>query len=452
MKILSFLLLLFLFCAHSQEQSRPMDPFLKDLQYKSFLYFWELTNPQNGLTPDRYPTKSFSSIAAVGFALSSYLVGIEKKFISREEAAQRVFATLKFFWEAPQGTDPEKCTGYKGFFYHFLDMETGLRYKDVELSSIDTTLLLAGILSCQVYFDQDNPLENQIRDYADKIYLRIDWKWMQARPPLVSMGWCPEKGFLESDWKGYNEAMILYILALASPTHPVSHLSWEAWTKTYLWAEFYGQTHVNFSPLFGHQYSHVWIDFQGIQDEYMKSKGIDYFINSRKAVYSNRAYCMANPSGFKGYSAEIWGLTACDGPENAEYVLDGKKQNFQTYWARGASLVEIQDDGTIAPTAVGGSIPFAPEICIPALKKMNEIHSGKIMGKYGFYDAFNETYPKTKGNAWIGPDWLGIDNGPIVLMIENYHSGLLWKWMKKCPYIVSGLKKASFHGGWLDKN
>lgn len=303
------------------------DTFLDRLQYNSFLYFWELSN-DNGLTPDRAPTPSFSSIAAVGFGLSSYICGVERKYITRDQAVNRTLTTLKFLWKAPQGSSSIGCAGYKGFFYHFLDMKKGDRFKHVELSTIDTALLMAGILSCYSYYNKDNEQEQQIRKYALSLYSRVNWQWFQARKPLLCLGWTPEKGFLPYDWKGYNEAMILYILALGSPTYPIEKNSWHIWTNTYRWGKFYDKSHINFAPLFGHQYSHIWIDFRGIQDEYMRQKGIDYFENSRRAVYSNRAYCILNPDKWSGYSSTIWGLTACDGPEDRTIFIGKKKRSF----------------------------------------------------------------------------------------------------------------------------
>ena len=446
------LILIFLLISTFAAAQKKRDPFLNLLQRRSFLYFWELSSA-NGLIPDRAPSPSFSSIAAIGFALTSYICGVERKYITRKQAAQRTLSTLKFLWKAPQGRKIHGCAGYKGFFYHFLDMNTGHRYKNVELSSIDTALLMAGVLVCQSYYNKDNVIERKIRDYALRLYSRVNWSWFQIRNLYLCLGWYPEKGFLPYDWKGYNEAMILYILAMGSPTHPISGKSWKNWTDSYLWGKFHGDPHVNFAPLFGHQYSHIWIDFRDIQDDYMRRKGIDYFENSRRAVYSNRGYCIANPYNWKGYSRNIWGLTACDGPGEKFFFRGSKKFVFHGYGARGASLFEIVDDGTIAPTAAGGSIPFAPEICIPALKKMYQIYGKHLFGKYGFYDAFNLTYRTEKSKrGWFDRDWLGIDNGPIVLMIENYYSELIWKWMKKNYYIVRGLKKAGFQGGWLEKN
>ncbi len=429
------------------------DPFLDTLQHRTFNWFWETTNPTNGLTPDRWPTRTFSSVAATGFALTAYPIGVERAFVSRAEAADRVLSTMKFFWHAPQSADPVKATGYKGFYYHFLHLDSGLRFKDVELSTIDSGLLFAGMLFCQSYFDRDNEVERQIRVYADSIYTRADWQWFQQRPPRVSMSWHPERGFGRWDWSGYDEAMILYILALGSPTFPVEEEAWQQWTSTYKWGEYYGREFVNFGPLFGHQYSHCWIDYRGIQDDYMKGKGIDYFENSRRATYTQRDYAIENPRGFRDYSADIWGLTACDGPGETSFTVDDVERSFKTYSARGVAFDWSYDDGTIAPTAAGGSVAFAPEICIPALKAIRAKYGSDVWREYGFIDAFNPTFVtnRTSPRGWFNVDYLGIDQGPIVIMIENLRSGFVWDVMKKNDHIVRGLRRAGFKGGWLDE-
>lgn len=447
------LLLLTLTTARAQYVLTARDnAFLDSLERDTFGFFWETANPQNGLIPDRAPTPSFSSIASVGFGLTAYLVGVERGYISRAQAADRTLKTLRFFATAPQSDQATGVAGYKGFFYHFLDMKTGERFKQVELSTIDTALLLGGILSCQTYFDQKNPVETEIRQLAEQIYGRVDWTWFQHHPPFVSMGWHPEKGFINNDWTGYNEGMLLYVLALGSPTHAIGPEAWPAWTKSYDWKTFYGQTMVNFDPLFGHQYSHVWIDFRGIKDPYMRAKGIDYAENSRRATYANRAYCVANPANWLEYGPTVWGLTACDGPKDT--TANG--QAFFSYRARGAADQQIVDDGTIAPTAAGGSLAFAPEICLPALEAMKSRYGSKLYGKYGFRDAFNPTYryasrfangPTT--NGWFDIDYLGIDQGPILLMAENARTRFVWNLMKKNPHIRRGLVRAGFSGGWL---
>jgi len=434
--------------------------FLDTVQARTFQWFWD-TATDDGLVPDRWPRRTFSSVAAIGFGLTAYPIGAERGYATRTQAAERVLTTLRFLWEAPQSTDSVDVTGYRGFYYHFLEMDTGRRFRTVELSTIDTALLMAGALFSQSYFEGNNDTEAAIRAYADSLYRRVEWTWFLTDEPLITMAWHPEGGggFGRARYQGYNEAMILYLLALGSPTHPVDPGVWDAYTSTYTWAEFYGQEHLNFSPLFGHQYSHVWIDFRGIQDAYMREKGIDYFENSRRATYTQQAYAVANPDGWKDYGETIWGLTACDGPAGVRLEVDGQERRFNTYWARGASAEHINDDGTLAPTAVGGSVPFAPEITIPALQAMRARYGGDLFAQYGFLDAFNPTFTFTDvdlghgrivpGKGWFDTDYLGIDQGPIVAMIENHRSGLIWETMKRNPYVVRGLQRAGFTGGWL---
>jgi hypothetical protein len=302
-------------------------------------------------------------------------------------------------------------------------MQTGRRAGDAELSTIDTALLLAGVLHVQQYFDQDDPSEAQIRTLADNLYRRVDWSWMQVRPARVCHGWMPETGFLPYDWGGYNEAMILYLLALGSPTFPISPDAWTAWTSSYAWQTHYGLGFVVFPPLFGHQYSHVWVDFRGIQDAYMRDKGLDYFENSRRATLANRAYAIANPLGWVDYGENVWGLTASDIPAS--------------YRARGAPPAE-SDDGTITPTAAGGSFAFTPHESLAALRHMYAAYRTQIWGRYGFKDAFN---PSEK---WFAADYLGIDQGPIVMMIENYRTGRIWQVFMRHPAIQRGLAHAGF--------
>lgn len=427
--------------------------FLDTLEERTFHYFWDLSNPTNGLTPDRSPSPSFSSIAAVGFALTAYPIGVERGYVTRAEAAARTLATLRFFWTSTQDSSAT-ATGYHGFYYHFLDMNSGARYQTVELSTIDTGLLLAGVLTCQSYFSGADSTETAIRAVAESLYDRADWRWIQPRAPLVAMGWKPESGFLAYDWKGYDEGMILYILALGSPTHAVDSTAWSSWTSGYQWGSFEGQTYLGFAPLFGHQYSHVWIDFRGIQDGYMKGQGIDYFENSRRATLAQQAYALANPGHWTGYAAGFWGLTASDGP------LDGtiSSRQYHTYDARGASFTNIEDDGTVAPAAAGGSVPFAPEITIPTLYAMRHTYGAELFSTYGFFDAINPTFPTTatpsqghvvSGIGWVDTDYLGIDQGPILAMVENYRTGLIWKLMRGNAHIVTGLCRAGFTGGWL---
>ena len=398
------------------------EAFLDLMQRTAFDYFWYEANPQNGLIKDRSSETSLSSIAAVGFGLSALTVGIDRGWISREAGRERVLTTLAFLWNSPQGPQAN-ATGYKGFYYHFLDMQTGRRVQDAELSTIDTALLLGGVLHVQQYFDQPDVTEATIRALANDLYRRVEWPWMQVRLAKMCHGWTPETGFLPYDWGGYNEAMILYLLALGSPTLPISPDAWTAWTSSYAWQTHYGQAFIVFPPLFGHQYSHVWIDFRGTQDAYMRTKGLDYFENSRRATLANRAYAMANPHGWADYGENVWGLTASDIPSS--------------YRARGAPPPE-SDDGTITPTAVGGSFAFTPHESLAALRYMYATYRTQLWGPYGFKDAFNPT------QKWFAANYLAIDQGPIVLMIENYRTGRIWHVFMQHAAIQRGLERAGF--------
>lgn len=442
----------------------PLTPLFNDLQERTFHYFWDTALPDSGLIPDRYPyDEPFSSIAAIGFGLTAYGIGVERGWITREQARSRVLTTLRYLRDAPKGPETFGMTGYHGFFYHFLNLSSGQRYGSwVELSSVDTTLLMGGVLFCQSYFDGDDAEETEIRSLADRLYRDIDWPWMQVRPPLISMGWMPDTGFIPHDWRGYNEAMLVYILALGSPTHPIDEDAWTAWTRSYKrnWGIFQKQQYLGFGPLFGHQYSHVWIDFRGIQDAYMRSRGIDYFENSRRATLAQRDYAIANPQGWKGYSENVWGLTASDGPQFTMQPYAGQQRVFQHYSARGAGTTESYDDGTIAPTAAVSSLPFAPEVVMPAVEELHALYGGELYQKFGFLDAFNPSFnysvPLKTGRVdpkvgWIATDYIGIDQGPIVAMIENYRDDFVWKVMQKNPYIRRGLERAGFKGGWLDE-
>jgi hypothetical protein len=456
--------------ALSEPHAVLFDPFLSDLEERTFRFFWETANPQNGLIPDRYPTPSFASIAAVGFGLTAYPIGVERGYITRTAARQRVLTTLRFFAHAPN---------QHGFFYHFLDMKSGARANDSEISTVDTSLLLAGVLFCQSYFDRQQPQEIQIRKLADEIYRRVDWTWAQPRPPAVALAWTPEEGFSNYDWNGYNEAMLVYLLALGSPTHPISPQAWTMWTSTYNkhWGTLYDQTYLSFAPAFGHQYTHVWVDFRGIRDQYMREHGLDYFENSRRATYTQRRYAIANPRHWQAYGKNVWGISASDGPGPTNEPYLGKERNFLPYAARGVGVGRIVDDGTIAPTAAIASLPFAPEIVLPATLEMYHRFGSSIYSSYGFLDAFNASYrsapgtsgtpgtpgtsgPATRGapgavnppaanSVWVDPDYVGIDEGPILAMIENYRSDLIWRVMRSDPYIRQGLERAGFSGGWL---
>lgn len=459
------------------EMAARQEAFVEDLSRRTFDYFWETTDPETCLAPDRWPSAPFSSIAATGFAMTAYVIGVERGYVTREVAAERTLNCLDFYYDAPQGPGASGVTGYKGFFYHFLDMETGERHKTTELSTVDTSLLLAGMLFAHSYFDGENGTEAAIRERADAIYRRVDWTFFLRRnigtearnlddSHGIAMGWRPESGFGTHDWIGYNEGMLVYVLALASPTHPVGKDAWDQGWAARLdkdWGEYYGQEHLTFEPLFGHQYSHVWIDFRGIRDAFMREKGLDYFENSRRATLSQRAYANDNPDDWVGYGGDIWGLTACDGPGHVrDREVNGHERVFHGYSARGVSPYLVHDDGTIAPTAAGGSVPFAPEIAIPALMAMKAQYGEHLYTEYGFLDAFNPSFTFAEadiargdvipGVGWIADDHLGIDQGPILAMMENFRSGLVWRTMRENRYIRKGLSEIGFEGGWLDED
>ena len=425
-----------------------IDAELRLLQHETFAYFLHETNPENGLVIDKTAPGWPASIAATGLALAAYPVGVECGLMSREAAIERTLATLRFFWNSPQGPEPD-ATGYQGFYYHFLDLQTGRRAWQCELSTVDTAFLLAGALTAGVYFHGGAADEQEIRRLADALYRRADWHWAQNGGDTVTHGWRPESGFIKYRWEGYDEALLLYILGLGSPTYPLPVSSYTAWASTYEWKQSYDIDYLYAGPLFTHQLSHIWVDFRGIQDTFMRAKGIDYFENSRRATYVQQRYAIDNPLKFTGYGEYCWGITASDGPGPDSLKVNGIVRQFYDYIGRGVPFGP--DDGTIAPWAVVASLPFAPEIVLPTIDHF--IHEVKLKNAnpYGFKATFNLTHPEKTSNpySWVSPWHYGLNQGPIVLMIENYRSGLLWQWMKQCPYLSTGLRRAGFGGGWL---
>jgi hypothetical protein len=458
-----------------------LDAVLSDLHRRTFAYFWETTDPHTGLAPDNWPNPDFCSIAATGFALTAYCIGARSGYVSRAAAARRTLATLRTFWNGPQGPAPAGMIGHKGFFYHFLHMDSGLRYKDVELSSVDTSLFLLGALTAAAYFDGPSPAEAEIGRLGVALYERVDWSFMARPNGLISMGWHPEPGrpnhgpdgLIDRNWDRYNEGMMVTLLALASPTHPSPSQGWNTWAATIggTWGASYGETFLGFAPLFGHQYSHCWYDFRGIADRFMRAHGSDYFTNSARATRAQRRYAIANPGGFKDYGANVWGLTACRGPGYVKLDVGGRPTVFEGYSARGPRTGDGEgiDDGTIAPTAGASSIAFAPEICSPLIHNLRARFGEEIYGRYGFVDAFNPSFPRTaqptNGSVraragWTADAWLGIDQGPILIMLENHRSGLIWDLFCRSPLIGRiarrGLARADFRavapaGAWLAK-
>jgi hypothetical protein len=418
---------------------------LARFQRAAFDYFHKHGNPANGLVADTSRAGAPASIAVVGFALSCYPVAVERGWITRTDAAARTLVTLRFFWSSEQ-SEAADATGYKGFYYHFLDMHSGRRAWQSELSLIDSAFLLAGVLTASVYFSEDTRVESEIREVAEALYRRVDWHWAQGGAATVRQGWKADSGFFHYGWEGYSEATILYVLGLASPTHPLSPASYSAWTATYQWENIYDCEFLYAGPLFIHQFSHTWIDFDGIQDEFMREKGSDYFQNSRRATHVQREFAHRNPHEFKGYGADCWGISANDGPGFKTLTIDKKERRFFGYAARG--IPYGPDDGTIAPCATLASLPFAPQIVLPALRTLcarypQMTRASRLPG------GFNPTLPGDGPQGWVSEGYFGLDQGSIVLMIENYRSQLIWQLMRRCPYIAAGLRYAGFTGGWL---
>jgi len=420
---------------------------LDRLQRAAFGYFLEAFNPVNGLIADRSRAGSPASIAVVGFALASYPVAVERGWMSRSEAAARTLASLRFFWSSPQSDSPD-ATGYKGFYYHFLDMQTGRRVWQSELSPVDTTFLLAGMLTADAYFTGDTPQEIEIRELADFLYRRVEWPWMQNGATAVWQGWKPESGYLHYGWEGYSEAMLLYVLGMASPTYPLADTSYEKWTSTYQWENLYGYDFLYAGPLFIHQFSQVWLDLRDLQDRFMSEKRCDYFENSRRAAYIQQQYALRNPHEFEGYGENFWALSAGDGPGRKILRINGRNCRFFDYVARG--VPHGPDDGTITPPAILASLPFAPELVLPAIRHLRACYP-QIADEYRLHNGFNPTLSEDRSNFWISEGYLGLDQGVITLMIENHRSRLIWNLMRECPHIKLGLRRAGFKGGWLSQ-
>ena len=423
--------------------------FLESLQRNAFGYFLHETDAAAGLVRDSTHVGSPSSIAAIGLGLTAYLAACERGLMVRSEAAARTLATLRFFLNSPQGPLPES-TGYRGFYYHFLQTRSGRRAWNCELSSVDTAYVIAGALAAAAYFSSTNAEEQEIRQIADALYRRVEWTWMLNGGRTLAHGWTPERGFIRHRWRGYSEALLLYFLALGSPTHAIPKACYAAWTATYQWKKLYGLEFLYGGSLFMHQLSHLWVDFRGIRDRFMRAHGIDYFENSRRATYAHQRHAMRNPKGFAGYGEFCWGITASEGPGPAEMEIGGVRRRFFDYRAR--AIPYGPDDGTLAAWAVVASLPFAPEIVLPTIRHMHEMGVGQE-SPYGFEATFNPTFPSDSGKAcgWISPRNFGLNDGPIVVMIENYLSGLVWTLMRGCPYLVAGLRRAGFSGGWLTR-
>jgi hypothetical protein len=438
-----------------------LPPFYADIEQRTFRWFWDSVNRKNGLVPDRWPTPSFCSIASVGFALPAYAIGVERSWCTRTHARDLTLTTLRFFWNAPQGPAATGTSGHVGFFYHFLDMESGLRYRDVELSSVDTTILLMGVLFAGQYYDRDDAAEREIRELARKLYERADWNFFRSDGRgAISMGWHPAGGLVPANWVGFNEGMFVNILALGSLNHPGPDNLWQQWTAPYsnFWRGKGPTRRIAFAPLFPGQYSQIFIDFRDIRDAVMRHAGLDYFENSRREAYANWAYCAANPMGWRGYSGRLWGLAACDGPGDFRLPYRGEIRQFYGYSARGpVGEPDGRDDGTLTPSAALGSLPFASKIVVPCAEAL--MKQPGLFDHYGFKDSFNPsfTFANAKSDSgsvdpehgWVANDYLGIDQGPILLQAANYRDEFVWRYMRRVPAIRRGLQRAGFTGGWL---
>jgi hypothetical protein len=431
----------------SAERAADDASLLDTLQRAAFGYFLEQTNSRNGLVPDASRAGAPASIAVVGFALSAYPIGVERGWIDRHDAVRRVLKVLNFLIASDQSGAPES-TGHRGFYFHFLDMESGRRVWNCELSMIDTALLIAGALTAASYFTRSDPDEAALRSLADALYRRVDWHWAQGGGKAVALGWKPGHGFMNYGWQGYSEALILYALGLGSPTHPLGEESFHAWTMTYQWENIYGYDVLSAGPLFIHQLSHAWIDLRGLKDRFMREKRCDYFENSRRATYIHQEYAARNPLGFVGYGADCWGHSAGDGPISAPIEIDGRRQSFHGYAARGAPYGP--DDGTLAGSAALGSLVFAPEIVLPVVRKIATLERDAV-GRHVLASGFNATLAGDGGGAWLSPGKLGFDQGLIVMMIENHRCDFLWGLGRSSEYIRKGLLRAGFKGGWLSR-
>ncbi len=414
---------------------------LDSLQHKAFLYFVHEINPEKGLVKDRTTDDSPATIAAMGFALPVWAIGAERGWISRAEAERLTLNMLRFLLGSEQSTD-SLATGYKGFYYHFLHMQTGQRFWASELSTIDTAWLLAGVRFAALYYSAGSATETEIRELCQALTSRVEWDFttMPAggeNDRSISMGWKPESGQHHMGWIGYNEAQYIYILAAGSGYENAIQ-GYKTWLKNYRWYEPWpGLGHAAFPPMFAHQFTQLFLDLRGWQDAFTRQRGISYFENSRRAAYAQRQYAIENPHKMTGYDSLTWGITASDGP-GEKYNFDGHK--FHGYAGRGASGPDFFyfDDGTLAPTALLGSLVFAPEIIIPSMRSMIERFGDKgLLGRYGTVDAFNLTA------NWYDDQFLGLDQGPIVLMIENLRSGLVWKTCMSDPLIQKGLSVIS---------
>jgi hypothetical protein len=391
--------------------------FLDELEKRSFAYFWEQADPRTGLVPDRARAdgseldanhRNVASIAATGFGLTGVCVAVERGWIDRAAARERVRTTLDFF--------ANRAYHKNGWFYHWLDARTGERRWNSEVSSIDTALLLAGVLTARSFFSDDG----RIKTLASTTYERIDFRWMLNGDPIhLSHGWKPETGFLKARWDTFSEDTILYILAVGSPKHSISPDSWKAlWRDRYRYGGFSYYTTIGV-PLFMHQYAHAWIDYRSRRE--LSGDRIDYFQNSINATLAHRTFCIDLAYRFKGYGPNMWGITASDSAKG--------------YLAWGGPPFDPDIDGTVVPSAAGGSLMFTPQLSVAALMNMRERFGARVYGRYGFIDAFNPN------NDWVDSDVIGINIGIILLSAENARSGNVWRWFMRNAEIPAALDR-----------
>ena len=396
--------------------SRDNDLFLEDLSKRTFMFFWEQADPSTGIIRDRSRTDGspteraghIGSIASVGFGLSGMCIAAERGWLPRDQILGRTRTTLSFF--------AERMEQHRGWFFHFVNLKTGAREWQSELSSIDTALLVAGVLTVRRCFDTDADIVR----YADTIYRRVDFQWMLAGDPhVLSHGWKPESGFLKGRWDHYCELMILYLLGIGSPTHAIPPESWRAWSRPVM--KFQSFTYVSHAdPLFVHQYSHAWVDFRGRRET--TAPHTDWFENSVTATRAHRAFCLSLSKEFPGYTTHVWGITASDSQKG--------------YVAWGGPPRHAAIDGTVVPAAAAGSLMFAPDITLPALREMHQKFGARIYGRYGFTDAFHPA------SGWVNPDVIGIDLGITLLAAENLRTGAVWRWFMRNPEITTALDRA----------
>ncbi|HEX8129733.1 MAG TPA: glucoamylase family protein [Pyrinomonadaceae bacterium] len=390
------------------------EAFLEDMSRRAFRYFWEQADTTTGLVRDRARTdgsphdethRDVASIAATGFGLTALCIAAERRWLAPDEARERVRATLRFF--------ATRATHEHGWFYHWMDARTGARRWQSEISSIDTALLLAGVLTARQKFQGDA----EIVRLATAIYERVDFPWMLNRhPTLLSHGFRPETGFIKYRWDAYSEHLILYLLAIGSPTHPITPRSWLAWQRARI--TYAGYTYITGGPLFIHQYSHAWVDFRARRESHYPFT--DYFQNSVAATRAHRAFCLALSSEFPGYTDDVWGITASD--------------SARGYVAWGGPPRDPSIDGTVVPCAAGGSLMFTPDISLPALRAMHDKYGARVYGQYGFADAFNPN------NGWVNPDVIGINLGIMLLSTENLRTGNVWRWFMRNPEMPRAMR------------